>query len=1358
MNEPSSSLLRIWQQNLNKSLNSQHHLLNSARPDDWDIILIQEPWIRSATTRSSYHWNVIYPNVFFNDRSITPRSLIFINTNIPSDTYSQIKFPSPDVTGIQIKIHDQTFLVINIYNDCNHSNSITAVSEFLNSKFPDEHVPDDVHVILGGDFNRHHPWWEDDRNDHLTSSETLLQPLMDLISSFSLRMSLPPKLPTLQALSTGNWTRPDNVWCTNHSSDLFIRCLTDPGLRGPNTDHLPILFTLDIPIPRISKTRTRNFRATDWAEFNSHLSSLLARSPKPSRIRSQPEFRSAISTLNSAISATIEAHVPLISPIPFAKRWWTPQLSALRKKKNRLANLSYRWRGLPDHHAHDDHRATAKEYAKLIESTRKDHWENWLNNASEKDLWTANKYATNPPTDGGRTRIPDLIFTDPDGSTRHTTSNDEKSISLAESFFPPPPATPSIPHTAYPEPSNFFRYFKKDHIRNTARNLDSYKAPGPDGVPNIVLKESIDTIIDHLFHIFRAIFQLNVYPSEWRESITVVLRKPGKPAYDVPKAYRPIALLNTMGKLFSALMADELSYFCESRGTFPSTQFGGRPSRTTSDSLLLLTHKIKDAWRNNRVASVLFLDVQGAFPNVVKEVLIHIMRTRAVPSQYIRVTELMLTGRNTRLSFDDFMSEPIAINNGNNQGCPLSMLFYAFYNTGLLELSPPKSPDESQFGYVDDVALLATGKDFDDTHRKLISMMERPGGAFDWSDSHNSKFELSKLALMNFSTKHVPSSPLLITHPRSRAVTSVEPVKSYKFLGVLLDPKLKWSLQADKAARSADAWVNLIRRLARTSKGISAPGMRLLYTTVAIPKMAYAAEVWYAPPHRTHATASRRSGRITFSNKLQSIQRKAAINILGAMRTTAGDVLNAHAFLPPPHLLLLKLLIRSATRLLTLPPTHPLHLPAKRAAKRLVKRHRSPLHTLFFTTNASPAPYETILPCRRRRNSRFPANTHIDSDRDSAIAYANNIRGITVYTDGSGIDKQIGAAAVMMLDGKVLKTLRYRLGHETKHTVYEAEAVAVILGLHLLSHSKRLLTRATIGTDNQAVLLGMRNQKSRPAHHLMDRIHDLLQDLQAAQARVRKIDIPGYRMGQGRTTLDDGSQGWIDWELDTLTNLKFVWTPGHEGIKGNEIADREAKRAAKGQSSEDKLLPAFLRRKPLPVSISATRQFLKKKIKARWQTEWSSSPRFLRMKAIDPSLPSDDFLDIASQLRRNQASLLFQLRSGHIPLNETLHRIKRSDTPFCPHCRGSTKETVHHFLLACPHYARARRLLQSQLGRHSSSISFLLNSRSAIPNLLRYVSNTNRLRATFGEVRPADDFVLEVKHAKKTSSQRDNPH
>ena len=113
-----------------------------------------------------------------------------------------------------------------------------------------------------------------------------------------------------------------------------------------------------------------------------------------------------------------------------------------------------------------------------------------------------------------------------------------------------------------------------------------------------------------------------MYPGEWTESTTIVLRKPGKPSYEEPKAYRPIAPLNTLGKLFSSIVADKLSHFCETRNVFPPNQFGRRPLRCTTDSILLLTHKIKDGWRNRKVASVLFLDVQGAFPNVVKEVLI----------------------------------------------------------------------------------------------------------------------------------------------------------------------------------------------------------------------------------------------------------------------------------------------------------------------------------------------------------------------------------------------------------------------------------------------------------------------------------------------------------------------------------------------------------------------------------------------------------------------------------------------------------------------------------------------------------------------------------------------------------------
>jgi len=228
--------------------------------------------------------------------------------------------------------------------------------------------------------------------------------------------------------------------------------------------------------------------------------------------------------------------------------------------------------------------------------------------------------------------MPTLNYTGHDGEPRRTPNNEEKSNALANSFFPPPPPSPTIPLTCYPKPANIFRFFTRAQIKKAVDKLDTYKAPGPDGIPNVILKRRIETLANRLYYTYRAIFELNVYPEEWRESIMVVLRKPGKPSYEEPKAYRPIALLNTLGKLFSSIMVDDISHYCETREILPKSQFGGRPSRSTSDSMLSPTHTTKEARRTKEVASVLVLDIQGAFPNVVKEVLIHDMRLRGVPS------------------------------------------------------------------------------------------------------------------------------------------------------------------------------------------------------------------------------------------------------------------------------------------------------------------------------------------------------------------------------------------------------------------------------------------------------------------------------------------------------------------------------------------------------------------------------------------------------------------------------------------------------------------------------------------------------------------------------------------------------
>ena len=100
-------------------------------------------------------------------------------------------------------------------------------------------------------------------------------------------------------------------------------------------------------------------------------------------------------------------------------------------------------------------------------------------------------------------------------------------------------------------------------MKATIKDLPSDKAPGPDGIPNRLLKYCRETLSRALTELFRACLALGYHPKQFKESNTVILKKPQKPSYDTPKAYRPIALLNTMGKVLEKLVARRISKAAE---------------------------------------------------------------------------------------------------------------------------------------------------------------------------------------------------------------------------------------------------------------------------------------------------------------------------------------------------------------------------------------------------------------------------------------------------------------------------------------------------------------------------------------------------------------------------------------------------------------------------------------------------------------------------------------------------------------------------------------------------------------------------------------------------------------------------
>ena len=108
----------------------------------------------------------------------------------------------------------------------------------------------------------------------------------------------------------------------------------------------------------------------------------------------------------------------------------------------------------------------------------------------------------------------------------------------------------------------------------------------------------------------------------------------------------------------------------------------------------------------------------------------------------------MLNGRSTTLRYDGHMSEPLKLNNGIRQGNPLSMVLYQFYNADLLDT--PRDKSEDALAYVDNTIMVAAVENFTQVHKKLADMMYREGGVTEWSKTHNSPLEYTKLALIDF--------------------------------------------------------------------------------------------------------------------------------------------------------------------------------------------------------------------------------------------------------------------------------------------------------------------------------------------------------------------------------------------------------------------------------------------------------------------------------------------------------------------------------------------------------------------------------------------------------------------------------
>ena len=210
--------LCIKQQNCKHSKDLTLSLINMTDPNEWDILLIQEPYIYTEHTISiaTSRWFPLYPPP---NTKQSPRSIILISTNISSNTFEQIQLPSDVVTAITLMIPGGKINIYNIYNPPNSNEACVAIHAWLM-----EHPTEESDcTIWAGDFNKHDPMWTNPAH-HARCERSDTETLMQLIAEHQLMLALPAGTLTYQSDSHGTWSTLDLVFCDQATHGRILTC------------------------------------------------------------------------------------------------------------------------------------------------------------------------------------------------------------------------------------------------------------------------------------------------------------------------------------------------------------------------------------------------------------------------------------------------------------------------------------------------------------------------------------------------------------------------------------------------------------------------------------------------------------------------------------------------------------------------------------------------------------------------------------------------------------------------------------------------------------------------------------------------------------------------------------------------------------------------------------------------------------------------------------------------------------------------------------------------------------------------------------------------------------------------------
>ena len=1287
-----------------------HALLNSNITDH--IIFMQEPWFAwIGTARSNLQregvdvlgvaanpkWDIIYPSTRKPDERVKVVTYLRLSEIEAGRRNSRISASSrtdlcahPSLQMLDIRIGKEVWRALNFYNDVSDPSALDT----LTALDLDPTIP----TILVGDFNTHSPVWSTPG----WAKSPLADRLEAWLASQTFSLLSEPGKPTRRGTTAANERDSvlDLIWINLAAEQMLLFALPEVDWLGSlGSDHTllrcaiyPNALVPWRPKEEVTGYKIDSGKIEEWLQALEDTGHFLGIPPMNTITDIDLAVDVLFDAIETASSATFERRRP--TNRNKCSRWWNPDCEqAVRDLKE--APTDEEW-------------AAATKKLKKVTKLAKRKWaDEYIEKTGLWDLakWRHGRRVTR--VSALRNQEGGLVFDHADMAEALSRRffNDEPAL-VEEHFHDDPP----------PVPQRGWVPIGPKEIEKLLLKTSNTASPGLSGVGYQLLKWSWGLIKDYVAALFNACATLHYHPTQWKRAVIAVIPKPDRKDYALPKNYRPIALLETFGKLLEKVMARRILAEVTRHNLVPTTQFGGRNASSCTDAGLALIHDVTLAHRANRKCGMLLFDIQGFFDNVNHARLASVMSDLGFPSEIHGWTESFLKDRRVRLRFNGALSEERDLDVGTPQGSPISPVLSVIYTSPLLHRM--RGWNNSSLGmYIDDGVIFACAETWEGVSTLLRA---RYAVCLDWLARAGLAIEPDKTELLFFRKPGghnviPPPAHLFLPAPSISSYYKVLAAPTVRYLGFFINHKLDWTEHVNIMCNRARASLKALQLLGNSIRGLSAANWRLVFNAVCLPVLTYGCQLWFTGQQKT------------LIKKLQVVQNEGVKIIAGAFRTAPRDALHEHLRIFPMHIRINMLTKTSALRLYRLPNQSQLLC---RLGSDWHKPSQDDLPSPVRAIPPKPGPRARISPLEALAR-RVPAAGPRCNELAVAPWEAPNWGRRLAYcpkANGVSHDGRRAAIRLMTEEGDPAVALVHVVGLITnrgrRDGKFVGAAAAVIPSAWPMTkdHDQAYELGEGISQfdiDAFGISLAARAIRSYLSDGGQARQFIILSRSQSAISRMAN---------HNSRAIQEHTLNWahvVSLILNTHADVSISveWTPADTRLRGFCHAMARAQQECAQESDEDLAVRNVL---------SATFQKAKSRAEAleQWAREWFSKPRTSHAYRLALSKPPDGFSHplwaaaLKAKLPPSRSTFCTALRLavGHSFTAEYTRRFKRDFEPLDVICEcGSEERTLAHIVFDCHLSLRARNEAQIDNRRIRPSIYDLFDSIDGAKQLFKFL-------------------------------------